>query len=185
MSSVKFTIEKSNAEYYKIRHLSGCYWADITIVASGESGRIQIASDFGDWQNFWSHCGMSFKKFLLKVDMDYVARKFGAKNYFDADFNIDQLKKEVINMRRNENLSATAARDIWDEIKSDLVDECSNNADHYINIIHQTEHIVHLYYDGYDVHKTYDPGFLQFWQKIWPVFLSELEKEISTPAITQ
>ena len=76
----KYTVTKSTCEVYKLRHECGMYWADITLDCASKSGRIQIASDYGSWQNFWSCCGCSFKEFLTRLDMQYTAGKFGAED---------------------------------------------------------------------------------------------------------
>ena len=75
----KYSINKTQCEVYKLRHECGMYWADITVDSGEKSGRIQIASDYGSWQNYWSCCGCSFKEFLTKLDMQYTAGKFGAE----------------------------------------------------------------------------------------------------------
>ena len=83
MKTENMTIEKTTVECYRLRHSSGM-WADITIDANKETGRIQIASDYGSWQNYWGSCGKPFKLFLQSLDKYYVAGKFGASKWFDA-----------------------------------------------------------------------------------------------------
>lgn len=81
----KFSINKNTVEQYKIRHSSGSCWADIVLDSGDGCGRIQIASDFGDWQYYWGSCGCSFKKFLTEIDMGYFAGKVGESDWFDID----------------------------------------------------------------------------------------------------
>jgi len=177
MDTQQFKVTKSNVESYKLRHPSGGCWADITIDATGESGRIQIASDFGSWQNFWSHCGMPFKSFLLKVDMDYVARKFSAKSFFDADQNIKSARFQILTSRKEGVIDAEYARCCFDDLKN-LEGECTDSATHFHALVNSTENLHHFYYDGgFSAITTYDPGFKHFWKKIWPAFLDELRKE--------
>ena len=78
----KFTTTRSTVECYKIRSDRGL-WADITIDANGKAGRVQIASDYGSWENYWGACGSEFKEFLCGLDIDYAAGKFGESKWFD------------------------------------------------------------------------------------------------------
>ena len=55
-TQLELTVTKSTVEVYKIRS-NEFAWADITIDASGNKGRISIASDYGSWQNYWGACG--------------------------------------------------------------------------------------------------------------------------------
>lgn len=183
MKNEKYKISKSTVECYKLRHPSGIYWADITVDAAGEQGRIQIASEFGDWQYFWSSCGVPFKTFLEGLEMDYVARKFGAKDHFDAEYNIKRLKNYVIELRREESIYFETARKIWDELIS-IEEECTDDVNHFYHLINSTDNLFALYYDGFDICKTYNPGFKQFWKKVWKAFVEELKRESLTPKTT-
>jgi hypothetical protein len=111
MDKSKYTIEKSQCEVYILRRREGSeYWADITVHCNNNAGRIQIASDYGSWQNYWGHCACPFKEFLIKLsrDMDYAATKFRAKG--DDDNATPQFKMfwnevwpEFINELKKEN----------------------------------------------------------------------------------
>ncbi len=105
----KYKITKSTCEVYKLRHECGMYWADITLDCGEKSGRIQIASDYGTWQNYWGCCGCSFKEFLTRLDVEYTAGKFRARNAEDREITpqfkrfwneawavfIEQIKSEI------------------------------------------------------------------------------------------
>ena len=52
----QYTVTKTTVEKYTIRHSTGRYWADIVLDCGVNSGRIQVASDFGDWQYFFGAC---------------------------------------------------------------------------------------------------------------------------------
>ncbi len=90
----QYTFTKTIVECYKFRNPAGGY-ADITIDAIGTTGRISIASDWGDYQYYWSACGKPFKEFLSQLGIDYLAGKFGANKFFDLDTTIRLYKEQV------------------------------------------------------------------------------------------
>lgn len=170
-----YTITKSTVECYKIRHPKLLYWADITVDHNGSKGRIQIASDFGDYQYYWGACGCSFKEFLCKIGIDYAACKFGADRCFDSEATITSYKETIIQYRRCGNLSDVEARKLFNEIKN-LEDTSSEN-----------EFCAHLSHtntlmDFFDWHptlvRTITPQFKKFWNQIWPIFTTQLKNEI-------
>jgi len=176
-NKAEYTIEKSTVENYKIRHPSGMYWADITIDDNGTAGRIQIASDYGNWQNYWSHCGMLFKEFLIGLGIDYSANKFGCNKYFDLEVNIKNVKNHVIEMRKENFITKDQARKLFDEIKELDVDGIPDANSFYVTI-NNTQHLREMYYSGdFDIVTSTDPGYEQFWKNVWPVFITELQNE--------
>lgn len=170
-----YTIKKSTVECYKIRHIKNFYWADITVDASKGNGRIQIASDFGDYQHYWGACGDSFKEFLCKIGIDYAAAKFGADRWFDSDLTIKHYKQQVIELRRFDNFDADKAREVFNEIKR-LEDSSSESE--FCMILQDQENLMRFHDHCPDLVRTISPQFKNFWKEIWPVFLQELKKEM-------
>ena len=169
----KMKITKSTVECYKIRDLKEG-WADITIDAKDEYGRISIASDFGNWQYFWSHCGMPFKRFLTTVDKDYVARKFGAKGFLDVDSTIKNYKETLIESRRF-GMDKKKARKIYDEIK--FLEKHWTGQTEFEIVISTLPNLM-SYWDGMpEASKTYHPLFSRFWDEIWIEFVAHLKTE--------
>jgi hypothetical protein len=58
-------------------------WANFTIDAIEETGRIIVSSCYCNFQNYWGACGCCFKEFLTTLDMDYVAKNVGMKVYHE------------------------------------------------------------------------------------------------------
>jgi hypothetical protein len=173
MEAGNFSIKKEIVECYKIRHSTGKYWADITIDAKEQTGRIQIASDFGSYQNYWGACGCNFKDFLAKLDIEYAAGKFGANKHFDSEKTLKNFKASVLEYRRNGDMSKENARDIFNEIKE--LEEYIYENEFYINL--NNSHALMRFFDwcphlSYSIH----PQFINFWKYIWPVLLQEFEK---------
>jgi hypothetical protein len=172
-----YTVTKSTVECYKIRHPSGMYWADITIDASDRSGRIQIASDFGDYQRYWGACGKSFKEFLCSLDMHYAAGKFGANDWFDHDKTIRGYKLSVIEYRRNESISKEEARKIYDEINDvDTKGGCTTSNE-LVNYISGKDALMEFFDYMPEVTRDITPQFRKFWATAWVVFINELKRE--------
>lgn len=167
--SDKYTISKSTVECYKIRHTSGMYWADISVDANGKQGRITIASDFGSWQNYWGACGSNFKEFLCGLDQHYVAGKFGADKHFDADATVKSYRETMATLSRRD-------KDIVLLEINHLADNYAHK-DEFMMALNDMPGIKGMYEGCPDFVYTITPGFKQFWEKVWPVFVEELKKE--------
>lgn len=176
MEKQEFTIEKSTVECYKIRHESGRYWADITVdVTSNTSGRIIISSDYGNYTNYWGACGCRFKQFLIDLNLEYAANKFGADRWFDIDRTTQGYKQKVCEYRRDETFTAEKARIIYDEIKE--LEECSNKSEFEISMWNQSN-LMGMYDHCPDIYYGITPQFKKFWSNIWPIFINQLKNEI-------
>lgn len=173
----KFSIEKSQCELYKIRHGSGMYYADITIDHKGATGRIQIASDYGSWQNYWGSCGCGFKKFLTQLDIHYTAGKFGANDWFDFDATIKGMKKTIKDYMEDGSLSEEEAKELLEEVKS--LDDCIDIHEYYNRVYHQCHKLL-SFFDAADFPcvKDVTPQFKRFWNEAWAVFIEQMKKEI-------
>ena len=179
-----FSLAKSTVELYKIRHASGCYWADITIDANGHTGRISIASDYGSWQNYWGACGSDFKDFLGRLNEDYVANKFDVKEQVDVEATVKLWKSEVINYRRQEDITQEQARDIWDEVE-ELALYSHNELESEMKASAYLIDFLREWSDTDWIERRTDPRFGRFWKEIWPVLLAEFarEKEPASPTL--
>lgn len=177
MNKEEFSLSKTTVECYKIRHKTGMYWADITVDAQEKGGRIQIASDYGDWQNYWPVPGSEFKLFLMGLDMDYLSGKLGAHKHFDHQATIKAFKIAICEYRRNDNIRADRAREIFDQIKA-LED--SPYRDEFMIDITGMGRLMEFFDWSPDFHYTHAPGFKQFWKYVWPVFVAELKAELES-----
>lgn len=174
MEQGQMTINKTSVELYKIRHTSGMYWADITVDAGEKSGRIQIASDFGDWQNYWSGCGMPFKEFLAGLDIHYAADKFDADRFFDQQETIASFKRSISETRSLEGLTAEEAEKLYDYCTE--LEHCSHEQEFIAEMWHMDE-LMRFFDNGPSICRTISPGFKRFWDMVWPVFIEQLKQE--------
>jgi hypothetical protein len=168
-------ITKTTVECYKVRDLKEG-WANITIDDLGEKGRVQIASDFGDWQYYWNACGCPFKVFLTRLNLDYVADKFREDEHINIEKTIKGYKESVLQSRRFGDLKKKRARAVYDDIKQLQKDWWSPND--FKEAMHLKVHLL-KYFDNmpeasYDV----SPMFKRFWKEIWLPFMANLKNEI-------
>tara|TARA_R110000803_G_scaffold78075_2_gene143106 strand:- start:20068 stop:20580 length:513 start_codon:yes stop_codon:yes gene_type:complete len=170
MADKQITITKKAVEHYNIRGPHGT-WAAITIDADGNAGRIQIASDYGDWQNYWGSCGESFKKFLQGLNLDYVAGKFGANKHFDLNATIASLKENMKEYSPDKKLKG----ELEEELNRLL---SSYDKEEFVRTMYDCDNIMRMENHCPNMINGIEPGFLNFWNKMWPAFLEELKSEI-------
>lgn len=168
-------ISKSQVEVYKIRNAEHGAWADITIDAKGNTGRISISSDYGDWAYYWGSCGCPFKEFLCGLDLGYVSGKFRADNHFDLNATIQAWKEPVLEYRRKGYIDAEEARELFDEILK--IDEEAPNMISIQHMVFNTEHLFRFFEGMPHLVTDIEPGFRIFWNNIWKPFTEELKKE--------
>jgi hypothetical protein len=172
-----FQVSKSTVECYKIRSTNGGFaWADITIDANERGGRIQIASDYGNWSNYWGAAGSDFKDFLKRISHDYAASKFGAERWIDVKATVAMYKRDLLEQRREERLEQEEARQIYDEI-DDLKMESHSTL---VQAIQHSAYVLDFINSVYDMPELCyedNPHFLHFWNELWPVLLAEFERE--------
>ena len=174
MEKTEFTIEKTTVECYKIRHDYG-YWADITVDSQGSKGRISISSDFGNYANFWGACGSSFKKFLIDLNLDYAADKFGADRWFDQENTLKGYRIHILDYRKDETISAQLARLLWNEIEE--LEECSSKSEFEITISN-CSNLMRLFDHCPEIDYGITPQFRKFWDLVWPVFIDQIKSEM-------
>lgn len=169
-----FTITKTQVECYKINSpRSG--WADIVVDDNGKAGRIQIDSDYGSWQRYWGACGCPFKEFLIDLNLDYVAGKFGAAKWFDHEATMKLLKKDLAELLD----STTLAYDEFDlDLELEELEGCDDPSI-FIHLLWNSEILSKVMESGFSLQYDIEPGFKQFWTKLWPVFIDELKNELN------
>jgi hypothetical protein len=179
-TATAFTVAKSTVELYKIRPATGFAWADITIDAHERGGRISIASDYGNWQNYWGAAGCDFKSFLGQINQHYAAGKFGAERWIDVDKSLKGFRKMVAEYKKSGALPKDEAAEIraeLDELRHESADSISRAIEHSRKLFN------FLYTNAGEVDFEYEPNphFARFWKEIWPVLLAEFAREKAAP----
>lgn len=195
------SVTRSTMETYHIQHQGE--WATIAVKgwqATGndntprEIGEILINSSYGAWAYQWGHLGLPFKNWLAKTeDSRYIAEKFlGTKaRVFDGEKTVRELRRRLIEWRRQGDLDKDAARAIWgwiEEYESELESsdhefcdrmfsgprdcECERNRKASRFFEEPWEHMA----------TSMDRSFASFWRVIWPVFQQELQRELMPAA---
>ena len=171
----EFTISKSTVESYKIRFPKNHTWADISVDPGEKSGRIQIASDYGDWQYYWGSCGSQFKEFLIDLNIGYAACKFGEDKFFDLNSTIESLRNRIMDYAGPEDKDALAGLlHELDELKN------SSCKEEFVHKIQNCDAIMEMENYSPDLCFTINPLFKIFWEGLWKVFVDELKNEIKS-----
>lgn len=174
------TIIKTTIECYKLRHLPHGTWADISVDANGNAGRIQISSDYGDWQYYWAACGMPFKEFLISLqDLQYVASKFKEADQFDGPATVGMYRRMIIESRRLDELDEKKARLLWDETV-ELESRASDLPSFDTAIIDVCPRLYEWMDYCPEYRTTISFMFRRFWEEAWPVFIAALQHEVNT-----
>ena len=168
----EYTVKRGTATVYKLRQGGmGVGWADVTIREWPGGGSIDIQSDYGDYSYFWNSIGKrSFKDFLLGLNPGYFFGKCMGNDYkvHDPEGTEKQLKKVIIELRREGELDKKSARECWDEMA--LVDFYSSES-YYHSIVESDLWETVCGEDHYSVPYATKPApqAEAFWEIIWPV----------------
>lgn len=179
---MNYTLKKTESTTYQLRHKdgNGMYWADITLSEYDKAGRIQVASDFGDWQYYWGACGKPFKEFLLEIGKDYVAGKWGADRHFNLAKTIQVLKEWIEEDTKCGYISSGKSAALLNEIA--LIEEEGPITEMQLHLFADDNCPALLECDAGLIEVTYDytPQFNRFWSMVWTDFTSILKTEIKT-----
>lgn len=186
------SVTKSVMETYTVRNrheratIAVRCWENNSDLAGGRSsycGEILINSTYGNWANVWGACGCPFKEFLQKISFDYAFGKFMGHDLevFDEDRTIEDIKRKLIEVRRERRIDHEEVRDLWEQVES--IDTYSEEA--FGNSCRDTassfgpRHPLRDYFnEPWDLKRTKpDVQATGFWRDIWPHFVAELKKE--------
>jgi hypothetical protein len=173
-------VHKDTIEIYRVRGLKHGYWADISIDEGNNAGRISISSSNGNWSYYWGACGEPFKRFLIRLDIHYTAGKFRCGNALDLPSTIESWKRQLLERRRQYDIEAEEAREIYDQIDT-IAGSCNTRGDLEFELAQCDELIRFLAYDP-DIQTKIDTQFKVFWTKIWPHFIEAIKEETASQA---
>lgn len=97
-------------------------WA---IVVIGSDGYFSACSDYGDYAYLWSHHGRDdFRSFLAEARRDdyYFVSKLSPKREYDPEGTRDNIKRHIIELRREDRLTREKAREEWDYLEDLSID---------------------------------------------------------------
>jgi hypothetical protein len=102
------------------------------VVIDEKSGLFMAHTDFGTYSTHWTAPGdKGLRHFLGKIDFDYAMNRLAANHgeVFDADLAVRNLRKQIIENRRNGEIDTKTARFAWaaiDEMEGDYLDRQEN-----------------------------------------------------------
>jgi hypothetical protein len=166
-------------------------------------GEILIHSTFGSWAYQWGHIGQPFREFLQEAEFDYVFTKFLGNDFqvFDGEGSLNNLRREVIEHRREGSINKATARALWDEIEAaqheaedssasfvealrDIADRFDSgwSSDSGLDELTDDERqdAVRFLQEPWELTTTKPhPQAVGFWRDLWPVFVERLKAELA------
>lgn len=177
----EYNFKKSSCERYDIRltnHYGG--WAIITIDENG--GLFNAHTDYGNYNYSWPNHGReSFKHFILELvkDKHYFMNKIASCDYYCAEETEEAWKKQIIEDRRDRELSKKEARELWNEIiEFDYHTSCHNIQ----RECYENETVCKYYCEpwyAFDTVMKYHPQTQAFVDLIMPIFGEIIQREIA------
>ncbi len=98
-----------------------------------QNSRVTISEWGNSWSCFWGSMGSSLVEFIQSINNHYWIGKLDSNliSEIDADndANAEYAKKQVIELRKDDEIDKHEAREYWDFIESsdDVKDECCNS----------------------------------------------------------
>lgn len=145
------------------------------IVPREQGGGVQAAAQFvahtsrGAFAYRWSDMGQSFGDFISEMDVGYLLRKVGHKE-LNEKLAVANVKREVLEYRREKRITAEAARLAFDSINT-MASELTGEV-----LCHELYHASELSFiqDWCDITtRDYTHCSQVFVNKLWPEFVKQ------------
>lgn len=176
---------KTVAEVYRY-HFDPMGWALFTICEA--TGTFSIQSDWGDYSHRWDprHLGEpSLKHFLARGSYEYLLEKFGHEanlalaKVFDGPATMRELRKQVLERRREDCFSRQRARTLWDALAF------VKNVTSTTELMHEAPHVVLDEWTDLYEYAVFRPSarwrFLR--DELLPFFVGVLRAELGLDAV--
>lgn len=152
--------------FYRVRNKTA--WARIWIT---DDGCFTCLSDYGDYGHWWTHPGCEFRKFLCKVELDYLIGKLSkGKRVRDDEETEKAIRRHICQVRRASYMTKEEAADEWALVGStDFGDD--GDIHHWFEETAITDaHELIMYQAPRQV--------VAFVNNIWPLFVQQLQAEL-------
>ena len=175
----RIKITKGTIERYDIR--LGYDWAVFII---GEDGNFLVNSSYGDYAYWWGNHGMeSFKHFLISMarDTGYLINKLAKgddRDVFLHQETVQEIKKDIIEHRRQDFIDKESAREMYDYVKGYLED--LNDSTLFIQALYESGEFSALYsdYDSIPIRTDFSNQLKIFIKEFYPILIEQLKLEI-------
>ena len=170
-------VKKLVSDRYIIKSEKPHWWAHFVI---SNDGFLDIQSDYGNYSYCWSSFGEDFKQFLVDCDDSYLIGKFGgSRKCFNFEETVTNIISEILERRRDRNLTAELARDLFDTVNS--LDPVTSVGEFGMQLQEtQINNVPEILYSGdyssIPVVMEDDPSLVSFMKIIWPHFTAIFEK---------
>ena len=163
---------------YTIRFNDGWDYAIFTI---DDTGMFNCQGSFGNYAYKWGSFGDSFKKFLVRLNPDYLYTKLCERTYFDFEEYFDKCKTEVLKLRKEDGITKEQARTLWEFFADDL----DSGGNYEITCLRLFENDTLSEVCGGDVtysefwpEMDYTASMKGFVENIYPMFIDALKGEL-------
>jgi hypothetical protein len=134
------------------------------------TGYFSAVTDYGNYAFLWTHHGFEdFREFLMGLDKDYLCSKLGKRSY-DGDLTLDNIKDQILQLRRDGTFTKEKAREEWDLLE-------------YNNLENEVEFSNWLGETSIDeawelARSSYGPDMEAFVTRLYPRFVKELKYDL-------
>lgn len=125
---------------------------------------------FGVYGFYWSHMGEPFAEFIREISTDYLLSKIG-REVTDSDKAAKELRRLVLEQRRERSITKDVARDALNEIETILSDYSGEAACHefYMGVALSKCNIEWCDLSS----RSWDGQCLGFVRTLWPEFVKQ------------
>lgn len=188
------TVTATPAVCYTVRN--DWAWAHIFIRSGmGQTGNgdprgwvdVSVISDFGSFGYCWSHIGnRPWQEFLAEVDFHYAMQKMMGPRFTEhmsMDECAEKARRTVLQLRREDSLTKTDARELWDAIP-DIDTEYPPQA--FLSEWDRASSGAMYRNELWDmVWLKEAPQAVGFWAEIWPHFVASIQADRARQALSQ
>lgn len=133
-------------------------------------------TSFGVVGHYWGSMGMPASRFLAKIDRGYAINKLwgAAAKVFDSDEAMRDVRRAILQERRDDSINREEARERWDE----LAYENPDSEFDFRELVYNTGWLYkHLCEGGGPMGMVSNPQAEGFWSTLWASFISQLRAD--------
>lgn len=159
------------------------HWPEYHLFVLDErTGSIMIEGGYGTFSYGWTSRGRdcSLHAFLYDLDFDYFMKKASKTPHmvFDGDTTIAKMRGDVIQARKDGDLTKAQAADIWFDIEH-YVEGCTfNENEFYLAFGRAGSELQHFFCDGGPrLYTKEHSGMRRFWDEVWQLFREQVLRQ--------
>ncbi len=143
-----------------------------------DDGYFSTVSDYGNYAYYWSHAGSCFRSFLARLDSCYLLSKLcGSRQEYDGNATAKEVKRAIIDARRDGRMGRDEARDEWELIGEHSRLESREDFAFWWRDTKMPDPYEHAVYE-------YPSQARMFAERAWPAFAAALRAELAAEKAT-